>query len=264
MNKNMKKYITPILLILIGLATLSFTADTGVTLKLKPETGKTYTITSKSVSTNTVGDPDFSLSSSQIMTVRQSFTAKDVTGNQVVVSSQIDAIKLSMSLMGMDIDYDSEHPTEANPLIEDQIKAYSKSLKKPFSITFDAKGNMINGKNELSMSQLSGAIVPLPKEELKVGSKWSSQNKQDISGTRLTVKMDYTVTAISATSVDLSFIGTVKAKDTSGSLSGTANINPQTGMITKSTTKANISMTIREQGWSTPATIKATTDIEVK
>ena len=42
-----KKHLTPMLLVFIGLAMLSFVAKDGVTLRLRPQQDKTYTITTK-------------------------------------------------------------------------------------------------------------------------------------------------------------------------------------------------------------------------
>ena len=60
--------------------------------------------------------------------------------------------------------------------------------------------------------------------------------------------------------------GTIKGKtdDISGTYTGTASINPQTGMVTSSSIKQNISMTANEQGMSIPMTIVGTTTMEVK
>ena len=46
MKKAFRK-IVPVALVLLGLTTLSFMAKNGVTLRLKPQQGKTYTINAK-------------------------------------------------------------------------------------------------------------------------------------------------------------------------------------------------------------------------
>ncbi|MBO6023752.1 MAG: hypothetical protein J6P83_02745 [Bacteroidales bacterium] len=56
----------------------------------------------------------------------------------------------------------------------------------------------------------------------------------------------------------------MKSTEVSGSYNGTASIDPQTGMITSSTTKSNLSMTLNEQGLSLPVTMVGTTTVEVK
>ena len=259
-----KKHLIPLLLVFIGLAALSFTTASGVTLRLKPQKDKTYSITATSYSTARVGEQSFSLSSDQTMTTRQSFTAKDVSANKIVINSQIDAIKATMSMMSMKLEYDSESSEEPHPLIADQAKEYEKNLKKPFSITYNATGKNVNNKKELPMSQLGSVIIPLPKNAVNVGSKWSSENSQEINGMQLKVNMDYNVTEISETSVEVSFSGSVKAKDTSGTLTGTASIDPETGLVTKSTTRSNISTKLREKGRVTPVNMTATTHIVVE
>jgi hypothetical protein len=117
---------------------------------------------------------------------------------------------------------------------------------------------------ELEMSQLGAAIVELPEQELTVGSTWTFDKTQEISGTEMTTKMTYTVTAISKKSVDVNITGNVESTDVSGTYTGTASINPQTGLIMQSSTKSNISMTMNEQGMSIPTTIVGTTTVEVK
>ena len=76
--------------------------------------------------------------------------------------------------------------------------------------------------------------------------------------------MEYTVTAISKKSVDISFTGNADSSDITGTYNGTASINPQTGMITSSTTKSTVSMTVSEQGISMPITVTSTSTVEVK
>ena len=259
-----KNQLIPVLLLFIGLAALSFTTAAGVKLRLKPQQGETNTITSNATSTTRIGDQGLSISSNQTVKTRQSFTAKTVSGNKVVINSQIDAIKMTMSMMSMNIEYDSEHPDETNPLIADQAEEFEKNLNKPFSMTYDATGKTVSNKNDLPMSQLSSVIIPLPKEELNVGSKWSSEKKQEVNGMQVKANMEYTVTAISTTSVEVNFTGHVKAKDASGTFTGTASIAPQTGMTTKSTTRSNISMSIRDHGRTSPVSMSTVTTIEVK
>ena len=114
------------------------------------------------------------------------------------------------------------------------------------------------------MNQLSNIIIELPEEELTVGSKWTSKKTQNVSNTDFVVNMEYTVTAISNKSVDVSFTGSSEAKDITGTYNGTASIDPQTGIIMSSTTKSNVSMTINEQGMSMPITVVGTSTVEVK
>lgn len=258
------KHITAVSLILIGLTMISFTAKDGVTLRLKPQQGKTYTISSKANMTMMIDMQGQSVNQSQAVETRQSFTVKDATSTTNVIETQIDAIKLNSSVMGMKLEYDSEHPEKTSPMLAGQTKDLEASLKKPSTITYDQLGHIVGDSIDLSSNQLSNVIIELPEKEVSVGSKWNSEKTQSVSGTDISVNMEYTVTAISKKSVDVSFTGDIKSTEITGSYNGTASINPQTGLMTTSTTKMNISMTITEQGLSMPVTMIGTTTVEVK
>ena len=263
MKKTLRRF-APVALVLLGLTVLSFTTAAGIKLMLKPQQGKTYTVTQKANSISVMKVQGQSMNMSQNMDITQTFTPKEVNDSQSVIETQVEAIKMSVSQMGMKFEYDSEHPEKTSPLIAGQTQEFEKNLKKPATLTFDSHGKLTSEKQDLGMSQLGHVIIELPDEELVVGSKWNHLNEQEISGTSFTVNMEYTVTAISKKSVDLSFSGNIDSKDVSGTYNGTASIDPQTGLMVRNTTKSNISMTINEQGLTIPMTVDATATIEVK
>ena len=167
--------------------------------------------------------------------------------------------------MGMKLEYDSEHPEKTSPMIAGQANEMGQYLKKLDTVTYDAMGRIIDSL-KLEMNELGAAIVELPKEEVTVGSTWTFNNPQKVSGTEMNTKMTYTVTAISKKSVDVTITGTVEAdsNEMSGTYTGTASINPQTGLVIQDNTKFNLSMTLNEQGMSIPMTIVGNTTVEVK
>ena len=258
-----KKHLTPMLLVFIGLAMLSFVAKDGVTLRLRPQQDKTYTITTKANMMMMMEVQGQTMNQSQNMETRQTFTAKEVTANQASFETQIEAIKMTMSSMGMKMEYDSDHPEKTSPMLAGQTQEIEKHIKKPTNITYNALGHIVDSI-ELEMSQLGAAIVELPEEELTVGSTWTFNKKQEVGGTEINSNMTYTVTAISKKSVDVNITGSVESTDVTGTYTGTASINPNTGLTTNSSTKSNISMTLNEQGMSIPVTIVGTTTVEVK
>ena len=262
MKKNIRK-IVPAMLVLVALTTLSFMAKDGVTLRLKPQQGKTYTLTSKANMMMMMEVQGQTMNMSQNMETRQTFTAKETSETQSVFETQIEAVKMSISQMGMKMEYDSEQPEKTSPMLAGQTQEIEKHLKKPTNITYDALGHVADSV-ELEMSQLGAAIVELPEEELTVGSTWTFNKSQNISGTEMNTKMTYTVTAISKKSVDVDIAGNVESTEVSGTFTGTASINPQTGLIIQSSTKSNISMTLNEQGMSIPMTVVGNTTVEVK
>lgn len=266
MKKNIRR-IAPALLVFVALATLSFMAKDGITLRLRPEQGKTYTLTSKANMMMMMEVQGQTMNMSQNMETRQTFTAKETSDTKSTFETQIDAMKMNISQMGMKLEYDSEHPEKASPMLAGQTQEIEKHLKKPASITYNALGHVVDSI-ELEMSQLGAAIVELPEEEVTVGSTWTFNKKQEVSGSEINSKMTYTVTAISKKSIDVTVSGTVESNansgEMSGTYSGTASIHPQTGLVIQSSTKSNISMTVSEQGMNIPMTIVGTTTVEVK
>ena len=258
------KHIAPLLLAFFGLAALSFTTAASIQLRLKPQQDKTYTVSTKSNLMMNMEVQGQTMSQTQNMETLQYFTTKEVTDAQTVVETHVESIKMNMSQMGMKLEYDSEHPEKTSPMLKGQIQELEKSLKKPVTITYDALGKVVSDSIDLAMNQLSTVITELPEEELTVGSKWNQTKKQEVSGIPFTVNMEYTVTAITKKSVDVSFTGNVDSKEVTGSYNGTGSINSQTGLMMTSTTKSNVSMTINEQGLSIPVTMVGTTTMELK
>ena len=91
-----KKHLIPMLLVFIGLATISFMAKDGVTLRLRPQQDKTYTATSKANMMTMMEVQGQTMNMSQVYETRQSFTAKEVTDNQSIFEAQVEAIKMSI------------------------------------------------------------------------------------------------------------------------------------------------------------------------
>ncbi len=265
MKKTIRKF-APAMLVLVALATLSFMAKNGVTLRLKPQQGKTYTINAKANMMMMMEVQGQTMNQAQNMEYRQSFTAKNVTEKDVQLETKIEALKMSISQMGMKLEYDSEHPEKTSPMLAGQTKEMDEAINKTGTIKYDVMGQVIDSL-DLEMSQLGGVIIQLPEEELSVGSTWSVDKSQNISGSEMNVHYTYTVTAISKKSVDLTVAGTVTGKgseEINGNYNGTASIDPQQGFITKSNLKSNLSMTLSQQGMSIPMTIVGTTTMEVK
>ena len=263
MKKTIRKFV-PAMLVLVALATLSFMAKDGITLRLRPQQDKTYTLTSKANMMMMMEVQGQTMNMSQNLETRQTFTTKETSDAKSTFETQIEVLKLSISQMGMKLEYDSEHPEKTSPMLAGQTSEMEKALNKPTMVSYSALGTAIDSL-EIEMSQLAAAIIELPEEELSVGSTWNTNKTQNANGIEITAKMTYTVTAISKKSVDVSFSGTAEGNnDVSGTYSGTASIDPQTGIIIQSANKSNISMTMNEQGMSIPVTMVGNTTVEVK
>ncbi|MBR5378720.1 MAG: hypothetical protein IK135_06335 [Bacteroidales bacterium] len=264
MKKTLRR-LAPVALVLVALATLSFMAKDGVTLRLKPQQGKTYTVTTKANMMTMMEVQGQSMNMSQSVETRQIFSAKEVTDAQSILETQIEAMKMTISQMGMKLEYDSEHPEKASPMLAGQTKDIEAKLHKPTDITYDVMGKLVGDSIDASMNQL-GVIIELPENEVVVGSSWTNTTSQETGGMEFSADITYTVKAISKKSIDLTYTGKVNGSmaDINGTYEGTATIDPQTGIITHNTQKQNISMTINEQGMSIPMTVIGNTTVEVK
>ena len=261
----MKKILNPVLFVLLGLTTLAFTpAKEAITLRLHPEQGKTYTINAK-MSTMTLMDIQGQMMTmNQSMETKQTFTAKEVTSLQCILESQLDAMKLTISQMGIKLTYDSENPKNTSPMLAGQIDELSQGLKKPFTQSFDAFGQVINDSTDISLNQLAGVIINLPIDPITEGSTWTSKKELGTNGMETIVEITYTVTSISKKKVEITYTGSAETEDISVKYNGNANLNPQTGMIVKSTTNSTISTTINEEGISIPITATGTNTVTLE
>ncbi len=264
MKKTIRR-IVPAMLVLVALTSLSFMGKDGVTLRLKPQQGKTCTVTTKANMMIMMEVQGQTMNMSQNMETRQTFTAKEVSDKQSTIETQIEAIKMTMSQMGMKFEYDSEHPEKTSPMLANQTKEIEERLHKPSDITYDALGKLVGDSTDSSMNQL-GVIIELPETEITVGSSWTTTTSQETSGVGFSADITYTVKSISKKSIDLTYTGKVNGNvaDISGTYEGTASIDPQTGVMISNSQKQNLSMTMSEQGMSIPMTIVGNTTVEVK
>ena len=264
-KQTMKKNIISLLLILFGLSSLPLQAQKEVTVRLNPKVGVTYTTTIKNTMMNLMEVQGQSMTMTQSMETKSSFTAKNVSDKEIVIEGQNDALKVTISQMGMVLTYDSEHPEKTSPMLADQADELASALHKPYTMNFNALGCRTTTEDEPEMSQLGSVIIQLPNEPLKVGSTWTMDKKQQISGSDINASMTYTVTKISKKNIEIEVKGKIEGgEETNGTYDGTANIDPQTGLITSSSIKQNISMTISEQGLSIPVTINGTTTVTME
>lgn len=260
----MKKVLLSSLIVLVGLVSLSFTpAKDTVLLRLQPKKGATYTINMKTSMMNLMEIQGQSMSSSQIMETRQSLKVLDVNESEVSFEEQTEAIKMTVSQMGMTLTYDSEHPEKTSPMLAEQIEELNATLKVPTTILYTIMGDPITTDEEEPTQ--NNAIISLPERDVREGFQWTTKRDQTISGTTVAAEITYTVTKISRKSVDVTINGTISGEDEiSGSYEGTASLNPETGMVSKSSIKQNLSMTFSQQGLSIPVTMNGTVTVTVE
>lgn len=257
--------IISLLLTFLGMSSLTVHAQKEVTVRLNPKTDVTYHTNIKVTMMNMMEVQGQTMTMSQIMETKSSFTAKEVNDKEVTFEGQNDAIKLTISQMGMKLTYDSEHPENNSPMLAGQTDEFEKSIKKPYMAKYDLLGQELKTEDESEMNQLGSVVLPLPDEPLKVGTTWTSKKENKVSSTEISATMTYKVTKISKKSVEIEVNGTIDGdNETSGTYTGTATIDPNTGLVLNSSIKHNISLTISEQGLTIPTTINGTTTVTVE
>ncbi|PRP68150.1 DUF6263 family protein [Nonlabens agnitus] len=165
------------------------------------------------------------------MTIMMDMEVTEVTDEVIEAESKITSIVMDVNQAGMSMSYDSSKN-------DDELDATGKMLKGQLSpmmsavirTTMDEYGNTLSTKvvpSIPSMEQFSTATtIDFPKQEVKVGSSWTSDNEQQ----GMKVKSTYTVTKIADGIVYLDVKGEVSGTGT-GSMTGSSEIEISTGVL---------------------------------
>ena len=97
----MKRIYLIAIVTIFALTAMSFTGGKGVTLRLRPYKGSGYTIKSKTTQTNSMKFQGQSMSSTQTFETKQLLTPKEISDTKNVFETQIDAMKITISQMGI-------------------------------------------------------------------------------------------------------------------------------------------------------------------
>jgi hypothetical protein len=232
-------------------------------LILQPQLGEKYTINSKSTVVNDMNVQGRTIKASQTVETRQSFMVKNTTETQVMLETQIEAVSMTISQDGSTLRYDSENPYITSPMMAENANEIEKNLHVPYLFSYNRNGIMeYNSAGNMSMNQLENVIVWLPKEELKVGTKWNVECVKNIGDTDQKVVVTYIITDITEKTINASF-----SAETKGSIKvnyhGSASFDIHTGLIIRSSLTGNASMTITSQGINIPTIQTFSTTINV-
>ncbi len=177
-----------------------------------------------------------------------------------IMANKIKRIIADMSQGGKSVNYDSNKKDSELDAQGKQLKTQFASVLKTTSYTtFDKSGKILNVKIEPSIPGVNPSANQglmtysvFPKEAVKVGSTWT--NDQDIQGMKL--KMVYTVTKITSTSVETSISGDINVMGISGKLTGSATFDRKTGNTDYMKLDTSVSMQGMTMSMGTEATIK--------
>ena len=271
MKRNFKIAL-PILLAFIGFIAMSFTTgDDNVVLRVNVKKGQSYTMKGKINQLMTINAQGMNMSVPQTVEMRQSISFDEIKGDQITTSSSIDAFKLTMTQMGMKLTYDSEHPENNSPMLAGQTDELDKNIGKKFTTIYNNRGELLQSEEITSnFNYQTGVIIPFPEEPIHVGSQWTQDTTMSINNIDMKAVNTYTVSEITKKTVTLTQTTTMKgdsksmAMDMSMSAEGTITISRATGLVTKTTSKTNCSMTIEEQGMKMPMSMTMNAEYTVE
>lgn len=207
---------------------------------------------------------------------------KDKVNNNYNLTNTITHMLMNMTMMGTEINFDSDKPEDMNGEMGASLKDY---INKPKDVEIDNTGKIISKIEEDSSEEgiakqlnlaatgygAQMAFLALP-QNAKVGTNWTdSTNESGISRTT-----HYSIKDITGNIATVSFDGTVNSKttmerqgmevssNTNGKFSGEEKVDVKTGVVQSNTTTGDATGTVSAMGQDFPMTSKVTSTTTVK
>ncbi|HEY5369094.1 MAG TPA: DUF6263 family protein [Hanamia sp.] len=266
------KKITLLFSAAIGFSVMTMAQSNG---SLKLAKGQKYVVENKLTTTSNTQIQGQSMQSNADISTVYNIEVKDKTDNNINLSNTISNIKLNMTMMGQNINFDSDKKDDMNGNIGSTLKDY---INQPKDVIVDHSGRVIASKTDTSSaaaiaSQLnfdaSGygaelAFLALPKNA-KVGDTWSDDFSGDTSIKKTTT---YTIKDITANVATVSFTGTIASQKsieqmgaqintkTTGKISGEEKVDTKTGVVQSNTSTTDASGTVTAMGQDFPTSTK--------
>ncbi len=271
--KNHKKFIATLIIMLIPGLLISLYAQKSVELKYNLNIGDVYQ-NNMHIDQDIVFDAGGqTMALDQLMDFRMTSNVKDKTGDDFTVASTIDAIKMTQSIFGMQITYDSEDPsTLENPMVAKIAEALGELIGAEYTMVMDNKGHVkeidasaFSENDDIANNISSGSNFAIYKEgKTKIGDTWDG-DVTPLENSDMKVNMTYTLLKISGKQATIGLSGTIKANNMDGdelrldgTISGEMIVSTQTGWLVKSVIDQEIELDIDQNGQLIPATISGT------
>ncbi|HXR84659.1 MAG TPA: DUF6263 family protein [Hanamia sp.] len=249
---------------------------------LKLSKGQKYQVENTLQTTSSTNVQGQAMESKANVTSTYNIEVKDKANNNYNLSNTITRILMDMTMMGTEINFDSNKPEDMSGEMGSALKDY---INKPKNVVIDQTGKIISTDTQDSSAagiakQLnfaaSGfgaqlAFLALP-QNAKAGTSWTdSSNENGISRTT-----NYTIKDISGNIATVSFNGTVSTKttmeqqgmevntNTTGKFSGEEKVDAKTGVVQLNTTTGDASGTVSAMGQDFPMTSKVTSTTTIK
>lgn len=271
-----------ILLIFAGAFCFSMAtiAQTNQTLKL--DKGQKYQVDNKLETTSSTEVQGQTMETKVDVSSTYNIIVKDKTDNNYNLTNTITHMVMNMTMMGQDINFDSDKKEDMDGQMGTALKEY---INQPKDVVVDNTGKIISeDQSDSSASSIAKqlnfaatgygaqmAFVALPKNP-KVNTTWTDSSSDN--GIKRTT--NYTIKSIEGNMATVGFDGTVATETTmqqqgmemstktTGKFSGEEKVDIKSGVVQSNTTTGEASGTVTAMGQDFPTTSKVTSTTTVK
>lgn len=208
----------------------------------------------------------------QLMNFRMTSNIDEKNGDEYRISTTVDAIKMTQSIFGMQITYDSEDPNSMqNPMAAKIGEEMNNIIGSDYTMTMDERGHVTDvdasdvSNDELINNISSGSNFAIYKEgSVSIGETWGG-DVTPLDNSDMKVSMQYTLLKLSGKEATLGLNGTIKANNIddqemkmNGTMTGEMKVDVNTGWMIESVLNQEIELDIEQNGQKFPATISGT------
>ena len=247
--------------------------------------GQKYVVENKISTKSSTEMQGQSMEANADITSTYNIEVKEVVADNYNLTNTVTAVKMNMTQMGQEMNFDSEKKEDIDGPIGSALKDY---IKQPKEVVIDKSGKIISQKTDekadstnmiakqLGNFEATGYGADMAFESLppnaKAGSTWTS--KKDNAGISKTT--NYTVKSINGNLATLSLSGDITSDTkmenqgmeittkTTGKFSGEEIVDITTGVIQSNTSTVDASGIIGVMGQELPTSSKITSTTTVK
>ncbi|RXP52324.1 hypothetical protein EC396_11775 [Lutibacter sp. HS1-25] len=243
-----------------------------IELKYNLNTNDKYNYTTETDQTIKFDANGIEMSMGMLMSMEMTYLITNKTDNDIALDGQIQRVQMSQSIMGMEINYDSNTPDNNDPTVAAISEEFQKILNKSFQIVIDSQGKLNNmdlsnivENKDISNNFYSGTnFVIYPKNKINVGDSWDEEIST-LEKSEMKYNIKYTLLKTENNNATIGVEGIIsanKVNDVDINLSGTVNgemiIDTKTGWLVDSLLNQTLAMEISQGGMVFPATAVGT------
>jgi len=259
--------------ILLPILSIQSFAQKSIDLKYNLNKGDAYHYeinTNQDIAFNANGQ---TMTLNNVMVFELSSTVADVNNDSVHLDMTIDHVKMTQSVFGMQVNYDSDDPsTTQNPMTAQLNQTFGQMIGKTFTEVMDLRGNVtrvdmrgLTGNDDFANNLSSGAqFGNYPDHPFSVGDSWE-KDITPLKGSDMKVHATYTLEKVTGKQATIHFEGTLSAntvQDVDMKLDGTQKgemiVDIKTGWLIESTIDQDLSLDMEQNGQKIPATVTGT------